>query len=238
MLRPSHVQFRHAYDVLRRSPVLALDALRRRLTGLFFVDETLREQLILVRPSDKAVHFRRLPTKRPRRARPCPPPHLARTPHQRAVRRLQLELQAGDGLTCVFHDGMCIRPERVCLIPASNRVDVHVEVSHSIGGTRLVPDILISCPETGRALLAIEVCATHPVGATKQAAYARAGVQWVEVRAMQVICRFRRRPICAENWSGATFPEPPGQLALKLPERAGDQCTRSLEWQQHLQSID
>lgn len=173
MLRPSRVQFRHAYDLLRRIPILAIDALRRGLTGLFFVDDSLREQLVLVRPADRSVHFRRLPTRRPRRARVTPPPQLAKTPHQRAVHRLYLELRTGEGLNCVFHDGMCVRPEQVCLLPADARIEVRVESGCALGGRRLVPDLLVSCADTGRPLLAIEVCATHPVGLTKQDAYAR-----------------------------------------------------------------
>ena len=216
MLRPHLVQFRHAYDALRRIPILAIDALRRGLTGVFFVDNTLKERLSLVRSAERAVHYRRLPTKRPRRVRPATPSHLAKTPHQRAIKRLQLELTAGEGLTCVFHDGMCVLPGSVCLVREGDLVIVRVESSFSIGGRRLVPDVMIVSPATGRPLLAVEVCASYPVGTVKRAAYAHAGIPWVEVRALQVIGRFRKRPICAENWAGPQFPRPPSQLTLTL----------------------
>ena len=97
-------------------------------------------------------------------------------------------------------------------VPAPLRLEV--ESSITIGGVRIAPDVLVICPASGKRLLAIEVCASHPVGSTKQAAYAREGLPWIEVRALHAIQRFRRTPLCAENWYGSQFPDPPLQLSL------------------------
>jgi len=215
MLRRSLVQFRHAYDLLRRGTVSAVDA-ARRLGNLFFLDETRAERLVLVRSTDKTPHFRRLPCYPGSRRNRAFPPGATRTPHQRAVHRLRLELEAGEGLSCVLHDGMVVGPAAKVLVGREQRVRVKTEQSVRIAGRRFAPDILICCHDTDAPLIAIEVCASHPVGAVKRAAYEIAGLTWIEVRAMHTVRRFRKQPLCAENWNGRDLPMPPHQRVLPL----------------------
>lgn len=216
MLKVGKVQFAHAYDLLRRATVSAIDAMRRGLQSIYFADHTRRERLVLVRSSDRMPHFRRLPTRNPSRQRPLIPAGLLRTPHQRAVRKLELELTTGEGLRCEFHDGFSTCPEQFELVRPAQPVVVDVERSRVIGGHRLVPDILIRCARSGVPLLAIEVCASHPLGERKRLSYSRAAITWIEVRALHTLNRFRRMPVCAQDWSGPSLPREPKQLTLKL----------------------
>jgi hypothetical protein len=216
MLKVSKVQFAHAYDLLRRATVSAIDALRRGLHGIYFADHTRRERLVLVRSRERMPHFRRLPVRNPCRQRPLLPAGLVRTPHQRAIRRLQLELTTGEGLRCAFHDGFSVRPEQLELVRPGQPVVVDVERSRVVGGHRIVPDMLIRCATTNVPLLAIEVCASHPVGERKRLLYSRAAITWIEVRALHTSSRFRKMPVCAQDWSGSLLPTEPLQLTFKF----------------------
>lgn len=220
MLKVSKVQFAHAYDLLRRATVSAIDAMRRGLHSIYFADHTRRERLVMVRSRERMPHFRRLPIRNPCRQRPLLPAGLVRTPHQRAIRRLQLELTTGEGLRCKFHDGLSVRPEQLELVRPGQPVVVEVERSRVIGGHRLVPDILISCALTKVPLLAIEVCASHPVGERKRLVYSRVAITWIEVRALHTLSRFRKMPVCAQDWRGSLLPTEPMQLTFKFGTNA------------------
>jgi hypothetical protein len=210
MLRRSPVQIRHAYDLVRRRTVTALEAFHRAGSP-YFTDEHLNKRLVLVRSTEKTPHFRRLP------ARCGLPPRTAlaaATSHQRAVRRLHLELFTGEGLTVNFHDGTSVVETDHPLIRADDLVTIAVEHRMTLAGRVFSPDILVLCKLTGQPILAVEICASHPIGPAKRAAYDVAGLPWIEVRAAHTCQRFRRRPLCAENWGGPKFPAPPFQTIL------------------------
>jgi hypothetical protein len=214
MLRRSLIQFRHAYDPIRRVIVDAIDATRRS-GGLFFTDAGRQERLVLVRSIGRMPHFRRYPRRMTGGTeRPSGP--SIRTPHQRAVRRVYLELLTGEGLTCQYHAGTVVRSSALVLISGKQPPHLLVERTILVAGRRIAPDLLVVCPVTERRLLAIEICASHPVGLAKLAAYAAEGLPWIEVRALHTMRRFRRAPLCAENWGGGSFPQPPLQQSLML----------------------
>lgn len=215
MLRRGFVSIRVAFDLLRRSFVDAVHAARRPAGSLYFGDAACDERLVLVRSVDRTPHFRRYPRKR---SPTVPPSAIAscETAHERAVRRLSLEIEAGEGLRCAFHDGTFIQNQFELVDARPYRV--LREHGVSIGGRRLVPDLLVLCPRSGERLLVIEVRASHPVGRMKRRAYASACVPWIEVRAVHAISRFRRASLCVENWGGPGFGPPPHQASL-LPEQ-------------------
>lgn len=135
------------------------------------------------------------------------------TPHERAIRRLALELKAREGLMGLFHAGVTWRAF-ACLVSLSAEVAVETEMSLKIGGSRFVPDVVVRCARTRRILLVVEVWHTHTVSAKKKAAFHTAGFPWVEVRSWHVISRTRRQPLPILDWAGPGLPEPPEQRSL------------------------
>jgi hypothetical protein len=99
---------------------------------------------------------------------------LQGTPHDRAIRRLAMELKAREGLMGLFHAGISWRALG-CLVDLSTPVLVEHEKSIKIGHSRFVPDLVVRCPRTGRILLVIEVWHTHAVSGRKKAAFQAAG---------------------------------------------------------------
>jgi hypothetical protein len=228
MLRRSLVATRHAFDAVRCSVV---DAIRAawRTGGAFYVDSSCQEPLVLVRSKDREPHFRRYPRHpRPTVARSKP---KSSTPHQRAIRRLHLELSCGEGLRCLFHDGTRVGDEALMIFDRVQKLAVAVEFGFRLGRTRFVPDLLVACAHTGAPLLAIEVRASNAVGVEKRSAYQQAGLRWIEVSALHTIRRFRHAPLCVENWGGNDFPCSPMQRALHLrvitrPRQIGTPASR------------
>jgi hypothetical protein len=74
--------------------------------------------------------------------------------------------------------------------------------------------VLVVCPKTGEHLLVIEVRSSHSIGEAKRAAYEQSGLPWLEVSALHTIQRFRRAPLCPEDWGSRRFPSPPTQSRL------------------------
>lgn len=212
MLRRSLSAVRYAFDVLRRSFVHAAHA-AGRAGGSFYRDGSCREPLVLVRKNDSEPHFRRFPRRRSELG-PPPLPAGVPTPHQRAVRRLWLELACGEGLSCLFLNGSVSMGEALALFGAGTAWHARAERGIQIDGRRFIPDLVVSCPVTAQHLLVIEVRASHAIGSAKQQAYASAGLPWIEVSAAHVCNRRRRAPLCAEIWGGSGFPALPEQGQL------------------------
>lgn len=135
------------------------------------------------------------------------------TPHERAIRRLAMELKAREGLMGLFHAGVTWRAFS-CLVSLSAAVVVETEKSLKIGSNRFVPDVVARCLRTHRILLVVEVWHTHTVCAKKKAAFRAAGLPWVEVRSWHVISRTRRQPLPVLDWAGPGLPQPPEQRSL------------------------
>jgi len=135
------------------------------------------------------------------------------TPHERAIRRLALELNAREGLMGLFHAGVTWRA-LAYLVNLNTTVVVETERSIRIGSNRFVPDLVVRCPRTDRIWLIVEVWHTHAVSARKKAAFQAAGLPWIEVRSWHVISRYRRRPLPILDWGGPRLPTAPEQLAL------------------------
>lgn len=135
------------------------------------------------------------------------------TPHERAIRRLAMELKAREGLMGLFHAGVTWRAF-VCLVSLSAAVAVETEKSLKIGRSRFVPDLVVRCVRTRRILLVVEVWHTHTVSAKKKAAFHAAGFPWVEVRSWHVISRTHRQPLPVLDWAGPGLPQPPEQHSL------------------------
>jgi hypothetical protein len=92
-------------------------------------------------------------------------------------------------------------------------VDVDKERTIRADGRRYVPDLTIRCKKTSQVLLLIEVWSTHAVSETKRRAFERERLPWIEVRASQVLARFRDRPLPVLDWGGLP-PTPPTQYTL------------------------
>lgn len=135
------------------------------------------------------------------------------TPHQRAIRRLALEVAAREGLWGWFHAGVTWRAMG-SLVDPGIPVFVHTEQALKLGTRRYVPDLVVRCARSNRILLVVEVWHTHAVSASKKAAFTSAGFPWIEVRSWHVISRFRKRPLPVLDWGGAGFPTAPKQYAL------------------------
>lgn len=91
---------------------------------------------------------------------------------------------------------------------------VEIERPVVAGGRRYVPDLKVSCCQTGRPLLLIEVWHTHAVSPRKRRAYNAYGLPWVEVRSWHVLHRYRKRPLPILDWGGAGMPDAPFQGTL------------------------
>lgn len=137
------------------------------------------------------------------------------SPHKRAIDRLALELKAEEGLLCWFHSGVTWQ----AVLPLIKRgTPVHVDKERTIraDGRRYIPDLTIRCKRTGQVLLLIEVWSTHAVSEAKRRAFAHESLPWIEVRAFQVLSRFRDRALPVLDWGGLP-PTPPTQHALFDP---------------------
>lgn len=135
------------------------------------------------------------------------------TPHQRAIRRLAMEIGAREQLMGLFHGGVSWRA-LACLVDPRKAVSLQAEKAIRIGGKRFVPDLVVRCGRTDSILLVVEVWHTHSVTERKKDAFASANLPWIEVRSWHVISRFRKRPLPVLDWGGPGLPEPPGQGRL------------------------
>ena len=135
------------------------------------------------------------------------------TPHQRAIRRLAMELKAREGIMGLFHAGVTWRAF-ACLVSLATAVAVETEKPLKLGNSRFVPDLIVRCARTHQILLVVEVWHTHAVSAKKKAAFQVAGFSWVEVRSWHVISRTRRQPLPILDWAGPGLPRPPEQYPL------------------------
>ena len=168
------------------------------------------------------------------------------SPHQKAIRRLTIELEAGEGLFCIFHGGVDWRCARA-LLPRHARFVVKSECPVWAGGRRFIPDLKILCARTHRALLLIEVWHSHVVSPSKRRAYNRLGIPWVEVNSWHVLQRYRKRPLPILDWGGIGMPDAPFQGALfgedePLTSLSGSHMpsrrTRQLPWRKNKRSLD
>lgn len=139
------------------------------------------------------------------------------TPHERAIRRLAMELKAREGLMGLFHAGVTWRAF-ARLVSLATAVAVETEKSLRIGNSRFVPDLIVRCARTHRILLVVEVWHTHTISAKKKVAFRAAGFPWIEVRSWHVISRTRRQPLPVLDWAGPSLPQPPEQHSLFAPE--------------------
>lgn len=135
------------------------------------------------------------------------------TPHERAIRRLAMELKAREGLMGLFHAGVTWQAF-ASLVNLGAAVAVETEKPLKIGSSRFVPDLIVRCVRTHRILLVVEVWHTHTVSAKKKAAFCAAELPWVEVRSWHVISRTRRQPLPVLDWGGPGLPQPPEQHSL------------------------
>lgn len=169
-------------------------------------------------PSTTSRHSRRWHFARRTQASRRMPDPLG-TPHQRAIRRLALEVAAREGLWGWFHAGVTWR-SRGSLVDPKISVVVHTEQALKLGRRRYVPDLVVRCAKSDQILLVVEVWHTHAVSARKKAAFNSAGFPWIEVRSWHVISRFRKRPLPVLDWGGPGLPAGPEQYALFAAEPA------------------
>lgn len=120
-----------------------------------------------------------------------------------------LEIKAREGLTGWLHD-------LVELLASGEPSSIEVEKAIPIGRRRFVPDLTVRCPRTGRIRLVIEVWHSHAVSARKKAAFAAAGINWIEVRSWQALGRFRKCPLPVLDWGGPELPPAPEQTTIEL----------------------
>lgn len=142
------------------------------------------------------------------------------TTHQRAIKRLSLQLRAEEGLFCIFHGGVDWRCAQR-LLPRKARFVVKAECPVWAGGRRYVPDLKVSCARTQRPLLLIEVWHSHAVNPTKRRAYNELGIPWVEVKSWHVLQRYRKRPLAILDWGGMGMPDAPCQGSLFADDLLG-----------------
>ena len=164
----------------------------------------------MLKPSAKNARRRNHARRRQRKERAPRPPV---SPHNAAIRRLRMELQAEEGLFCCFHGGVDWRCAQT-ILPRGSKVRVEIERPLVAGGRRYVPDLKVSCARTCQPLLLIEVWHTHAVNARKRDAYNAHGVPWVEVKSWHVLQRHRRRPLPILDWGGLGMPDAPSQASL------------------------
>ena len=141
------------------------------------------------------------------------PPGQRGSPHQRAIRRLVLEIKSREPLFGLFHSGVDWRA-MASLVDASRPVRVEVERSLQLGKSRFVPDLVIRCARTQGILLVVEVWHTHAVSVRKRQAFAQAGLAWIEVKSWHVIQRHRRKPLPVLDWGGPGLPSAPIQFDM------------------------
>ena len=146
---------------------------------------------------------------------PCQSAGPRASPHRRAIERIALEIKADEGLLGQLHNGMALR-HLVLLLACGQPFSVEIEKTIRISGRRFVPDLSVRCVFTERPLLAIEVWHSHAVGIKKKAAYATAGIDWVEVRSWQTLGRFRKQSLAVLDWGGPGLPPGPEQFAFEL----------------------
>ena len=158
-------------------------------------------------------HFARRTQARRRLADPL------EAPHQRAIRRLALEIAVREGLWGWLHAGVTWRAMGSLVDPGST-VLVHAEQALKLGTRRYVPDLVVRCAKSDQILLVVEVWHTHAVSASKKAAFTSAGFPWIEVRSWHVISRFLKRPLSVLDWGGPGFPTGPKQYDLFEAEPA------------------
>ncbi len=156
------------------------------------------------------------------------------TPHQRAIRRLALEIQAREGLWGWFHAGVTWRAMG-SLVNPKTAVLVQCEKALRLGPHRYIPDLVVRCSKSDRILLVVEVWHTHAVTTRKKTAFTAAGFPWIEVRSWHVISRFRKRPLPVLDWGGLGFPAGPEQFGLfdaeptMAPERSLETQSRQVK---------
>jgi hypothetical protein len=167
----------------------------------------------MLKPSTKNARRRNHARRAQRKEKAACP---TESPHNAAIRRLRIELQAEEGLFCCFHGGVDWRFAQ-SILPRGSKVIVEIERSMVADGRRYVPDLKVSCARTRRPLLLIEVWHTHAVNARKRDAYNAHGLPWVEVKSWHVLHRPRRRPLPILDWGGCGMPDAPSQGSLFEP---------------------
>lgn len=134
--------------------------------------------------------------------------------HKQAIERLVLEIKAREGLVGWLHDGIALC-DLVKLLACGEPSSIEIEKAIPIGRRRYVPDLTVRCSRTGRIQLVIEVWHSHAVSARKKAAFAAAGINWVEVRSYQTMSRFRKCPLPVLDWGGPELPQAPEQTTIE-----------------------
>lgn len=136
--------------------------------------------------------------------------------HTPAIDRLNLELDAREGLMCRFHAGVAWGSTEL-LLPKGVAVTVERERALRLGSHRYVPDLTVRCRRTSQILLLIEVWNSHAVSATKARAFGEAQIPWIEVKALHVLRRPRSCPLSVLDWGGPGLPSSPHQAQILAP---------------------
>jgi hypothetical protein len=133
--------------------------------------------------------------------------------HKPAIDRLDLELDAREGLICRFHAGVAWGSTEL-LLQKGVALTVERERALRLGNRRYVPDLTIRCARTSQIVLLIEVWNSHAVSTTKARAFGEAQIPWIEVKASHVLARPRSGPLPVLDWGGPGLPSSPHQAQI------------------------